>query len=290
MGTLGLAAFVFKMLAVDYPDGDPDGARQAAKVWARLAERIEQSPHNTYPSAEAVWKKNEGEGVEAFKKAMTSKLYTEPAAASFPGRLALLCRRNSEACAEYAEIIETAQHAYRTAAWANFASFVFITTFPWQNAAAGHLTKILIRRAEATIFAKLIAHAVARTVLTKLTVATLGSVSFAVGDVATVAGVRALRGEDPGSFKENAVQALKEFTASMAFYGVSEAATPVVNAMTKNAEVQGFLGRIAGGSFGYGPTYDLLNGERGGELAPTWEQTLGRALLYFTMAHKKPTD
>ncbi|MDP9845889.1 hypothetical protein [Streptosporangium lutulentum] len=285
-GTLGLAAFVFKMLAVDYPDGDPARSRQAGDVWARLADRLEKNPDTTYPFAEAVWKKNGGDSVEAFKEAMISKLYPRPPETSFPDRLALACRRNSQACYEYAEIIETAQHAYWTAAWANFASFVFLTTFPWQAGAAGQLTQFLIRRAQAKLLAKLLEHATAKIVLSKLTEYTIGSTFFAVGDVATVAGVRALRGENPGSLGDNGTKALKEFAASIAFYGVSDAATPAIKAVTRNAELQSFLGRMAGGSIGYGPSYDALNGQSHAELIPTWKETLGRALLYFTMAHK----
>lgn len=285
-GTLGITAFVFKMLAVEYPDGDPAKARQAGAVWARLADRLEQSPENTYPAAEALWRRNTGEGVEAFKKAVTEGLYPLPPEVGHPKRLALVCRRNSAACEEYAEVIETAQHAYWTAALANFASFVFITTFPWQAGAAYQLTQFLMRRAQAKLLAKLLEHAVAKIVLSKLTEYTIGSVFFAVGDVAVVAGVRAARGEDPGSWGDNSKQALKEFAASVAFYGVFDAAMPAARAMTKNADLQYFISRMAGGSVGYGPTYDALNGQEGGDLVPTWKETLGRILLYFTMSHK----
>ncbi|MFC7644299.1 hypothetical protein ACFQX6_28965 [Streptosporangium lutulentum] len=67
---------------------------------------------------------------------------------------------------------------------------------------------------------------------------------------------------------------------------MSDAATPAIKAVTRNAELQSFLGRMAGGSIGYGPSYDALNGQSHAELIPTWKETLGRALLYFTMAHK----
>ncbi|MFG3438916.1 hypothetical protein ACGF0J_16860 [Nonomuraea sp. NPDC047897] len=285
-GTLGIAAFVFKMLAVEYPDGDPVRARQARDVWARLADRLDESPHTTYPAAEAVWKRNGGAGVEEFKEAVTAGLHPPPPDVGYPGLLAHVCRRNSQACEEYAEIIETARHAYWTLAWANFASFVFITTFPWQAGAAYQMSQFLIRRLQAKMFAKLLEHSVAKVVAGKLTEYTIGSTFFAVGDVAAVAGVRALRGEDPGSLGDNTTQALKEFAASVAFYGAFDAAMPAARAMTKNADVQYFIARMAGGSAGYGPTYDLLNGQSGEDLVPTWKETLGRILLYFTMAHK----
>jgi hypothetical protein len=123
-------------------------------------------------------------------------------------------------------------------------------------------------------------------VLSKLTEYSIGSAFFAVGDVAVVAGVKAARGEDPGSFEDNATQALKEFAASVAFYGAFDAAAPLAKKVTGNVDVQYFLSRMAGGSIGYGPSYDLMNGQEGTDLIPTWKETLGRALLYFTMAHK----
>ncbi|MEU4571356.1 hypothetical protein ACBI99_24515 [Nonomuraea sp. ATR24] len=285
-GALGIAGFVFKMLAVDYPTGDPAKARQAAEVWARLAERVERSPDKTFAAAETVWRQNSGAGVDAFKKAVTAGLYPQPPTAGYAARLAQRCRQNSQACAEYAEVIETARHTYWTLALANFASFIFITTFPWQAGTAYQISQFLMRRAQAGMLAKLLEHSVARIVLAKLTEYTIGSTFFAVGDVAVVAGVKALRGEDPGSLEQNATQALKEFAASVAFYGAFDAAMPLAGRISQNPDVRYFLSRVAGGSIGYGPSYDAMNGQEGAELIPTWKETLGRLLLYFTMAHK----
>ncbi|MEW9550689.1 hypothetical protein [Nonomuraea sp. NPDC050783] len=286
LGALGIAGFVFKMLAVDYPEGDPAKARQAAEVWARLAERIEKSPDRTFPAAAAVWRKNSGDGVDAYTRTVTEGLYPPPPEVAYTARLAQRCRQNSQACAEYAEVIETARHTYWTLALANFASFIFISTFPWQAGTAYQITQFLMRRAQAGMLARLLEHSVARIVLSKLTEYTIGSAFFALGDVGVVAGVKALRGDDPGSLKENATQAMKEFAASVAFYGVFDAAMPLASRISGNADVQYFLSRMAGGSIGYGPSYDAMNGEEGTDLLPTWKQTLGRILLYFTMAHK----
>ncbi|MFI7633213.1 hypothetical protein [Nonomuraea sp. NPDC049400] len=285
-GSFSLAVFVFKMLAVEYPEGDPAKARQASAVWARLAERIEQSPDRTFPAAASVWRNNHGGGVEEYKSAVTAGLYPQDPDHGYAAKLARRCRQNSVACAEFAEVVETARHAYWTLAWANFASFMFLTTFPWQATAAYKITEILMRRAQASMLSKLLEHAIAKIVLSKLTEYSLGSLSFAVGDVSVVAGVKKWRGDDPGTFKENAIQAVKEFAASVAFYGAFDAAMPVARAMSSNKDVQYFIGRMAGGSIGYGPSYDAMNGEEGGDLVPTWKQTLGRILLYLTMAHK----
>ncbi|MFI6392290.1 hypothetical protein [Nonomuraea sp. NPDC050540] len=285
-GALGITAFVFQMLAVDYPEGDPDRARQARDTWLRLAERVEKSSGNTYPAAESVWRRNSGEGVDAFKRTVTAGLHPMPPALGYPGKLAAACRANAEACDDFAEIVETVRHAYWTMALANLASFIFITTFPWQAGAAYQITQFLMRRAQAKLLSKLLEHAVARVVLAKLTEYSIGSAFFAIGDVGVVAGVKAARGEDPGSLGDNARQALKEFAASVAFYGAFDAAMPAARAVTKNLDLQYFIGRMAGGSVGYGPSYDAMNGQGGEDLIPTWKETLGRMLLYFTMAHK----
>ncbi|MGN9845237.1 hypothetical protein ACTMTI_44670 [Nonomuraea sp. H19] len=286
IGTLGIAAFVFKMLAVDYPQGDPAKARQASAVWSRLADRIEQSPDKTFPAAAAVWRNNNGDGVEAFRSAVTAGLYPQAQEEGYAAKLARRCRQNSAACEDFAEVIETARHAYWTLAQANFASFIFITTFPWQAGAAYQITQFLMRRAQAGMLAKLLEHSIARIVLSKLTEYSIGSAFFAVGDVAVVAGVKASRGEEVGSLEANATQVLKEFAASVAFYGAFDAAAPLARKMSGNMDVQYFLSRLAGGSIGYGPSYDLMNGQEGTDLIPTWKETLGRVLLYFTMAHK----
>ncbi|MEO3887654.1 hypothetical protein [Nonomuraea sp. B5E05] len=285
-GTLGLAGFVSQMLAVDYPKGDPAKARQAAAVWRRLADRIERSPHRTFPAAEAVWRRNGGDGVDAYKRAVTADLYPADESAGYAARLARRCRQNASACEEFADVIDAARRTYETLAMANFASFVYIATFPWQAGAAYQVTQFLMRRAQAGMLAKLLEHSIARIVLSKLTEYSLGSAIFAVGDVSVMAGVKALRGEDVGSFQENATRALKEFAASVAFYGVFDAAAPLMKRVSANPDVQYFLSRLAGGSIGYGPTYDVLSGETGSELTPTWKETIGRTLVYFAMAHK----
>jgi len=287
-GVGGIAVFVYKMLAVDYPDGDPAAARQAAQVWNRLAERIEQSPDRTFPSAEAVWKRNGGAGVQAFKAAVTPGLYPAPPAVGYPDQLGRCCRQNALACEQFADIVETARHTYWTLALENLASFVFITTFPWLHAAAEQITKILINRLKASAMKKLVDHAIARAALTMTSNSVIGSAFFAVGDVTATSAAKWSRGEDTGSFTDKVKQAGKEFTASVAFYGVSYGADPVIAKGVKNADVRNFLGRMAGGSLGYGPTNDALNGQSGTELIPTWKETLGRTLLYYTMAHKAP--
>lgn len=281
-----IALLVFSMLATPYPEGDPGRARQAGQVWADLAGDVLDWGRNGDDAAHAITTNNAGEGVEAFAKFWHKYAAPDPPARGEATRLADLCRRMSEACEEYASLVEKAQHTFATMAWANFASAMFITTFPWQAGAAYEITQFLMRRAEAGILAKLLESAIARTLLAKLTEYSIGSAFFAVGDVAVMDGVKALRGDDVGSWDDNIEEVMKEFLASVAFYGVFDVAIKPVSAITSNKDVQYFVSRLAGGSIGYGPTYGALNGKSGDDLVPTAKDTTLRVLLYGTMAHK----
>ncbi|WP_285581244.1 hypothetical protein [Actinoallomurus iriomotensis] len=281
-----IALLVFSMLATPYPEGDPARARQAGQVWAELAGDIEEWGRDGDDAANAVTKNNAGAGVDAFGKFWHKYAAPDLPAKGEATRLADLCRRMSEACEGYASLVEKAQHTFVTLAWANFASALFITTFPWQAGAAYEITQFLMRRAQAGILARLLESAIARTLLAKLTEYSIGSAFFAVGDVAVMDGVKALRGDDVGSWGDNVEEVMKEFAASVAFYGVFDVAVKPVSMITKNKDVQYFVSRLAGGTVGYGPTYGFLNGKRGDDLEPTVKDTTLRTLLYTTMAHK----
>lgn len=281
-----LALLVFTMLATPYPEGDPGRARQAGQVWADLAGDVVGWGRNGDDAAHAVTTNNAGEGVDAFAKFWHKYAAPDPPAKGEATRLADLCRRMSEACDEYASLVQKAQHTFATLAWANLASAVFISTFPWQAGVAYEITQFLMRRAEAGILAKLLESAIARTLLAKLTEYSIGSAFYAVGDVLAVDAVKAARGEGWGARDDNIEEMMKQFVASVAFYGVFDAAVKPASMITSNKDVQYFVGRMAGGSIGYGPTYGLLNGKSGDDLVPTVKDTIFRVLLYTTMAHK----
>jgi hypothetical protein len=280
------ALFVFSMLAAPYPEGDPGKAREAGAVWAGLKADVVEWGQNGDDAARAIVTNNAGEGVQAFGDFWQRYGAPAPPAKGEAARLADLCRRMSEACEEYATLVENAQRTFRTLALANFASLLYISTFPWQAGVASEISQYLLRRAQAGILAKLLESALARTRLAKLAEYSIGSAFFSVGDVAVKDGVKAARGEDIGSLGENLDEVMKEFVASVAFYGVSAAAAKPVSKITSNPDVQYFASRMAGGSLGYGPTYGYLNGKRGDDLVPTVKDTTQRTLLYTTMAHK----
>lgn len=299
-----LALLVFSMLATPYPEGDPARARQAGQVWSGLADDIMRWGQNGDDAAHAVITNDGGEAVDAFAKFWDRYAAPDDPAKGDAARLEGLCRRMGEACDKYAELVEKAQRTFVTMAWANFASAVFISMFPWSASAAYKIAEILTRRVQAKILAKLLA---------KMVEYTVGSLIFSVGDVFVMDAVKAvrdegwggaIRGKGWGSLDDNFDEAWKEFVASVAFYGVfdviygapgvvakaapkfAENAAKYAPEITKNKDVQYFVARLAGGTFGYGPTYGLLNGKRGEDLEPTVKDTTLRVLLYTTMAHK----
>jgi len=280
-----IALFVFSMLTAEYPDGDPDKARQAAQVWADLGADVVEWGEDGDAIARAVILNNSGKSIQAFEEFW--KTHFAPSSGPGPAaRLAAYCRQVSEACETYAELITKAQYTFRTLALANFASLLYISTFPWQAGTAYEIAQFLMRRAQAGILAKLLESAIARMVLAKFLEYTIGSAFFAIGDVAVMDGVKAARGEDVGSFGDNAEEVMKEFVASVAFYGVFDAVAKPVSKIATNPDVQYFVSRMAGGSIGYGPAYGLLNGKRDEDLVPTVKDTVLRTILYTTMAHK----
>ncbi|MEV0403508.1 hypothetical protein [Actinoallomurus sp. NPDC050550] len=281
-----IALFVFSMLAVQYPEGDPGKAREAGTVWAGLVDDVIEWGKYGDDAARAIVTNNAGIGVQAFGDFWQRHFSPAPPAEGEAARLADLCRRMSEACEEFASLVEKAQYAYWTLALANFASLLFISMFPWMAGAAYEIAQYLLRRAQAGILAKLLESAIARMLLAKLAEYSIGSAFFAVGDVLVMDGVKAVRGEDVGSFGDNFDEVMKEFVASVAFYGVFDAAAKPVSKITSNPDVQYFVSRMAGGSLGYGPTYGYLNGKRGDDLVPTSKDTILRTILYTTMAHK----
>lgn len=279
-----LALFVFSMLAVEYPEGRPAQAREAAEVWAGLMGDAVEWEERAGDAARAVVTHNAGRGVEAFGDFWTR--YLAPPEGGPATRLAAHCRALSEACEEYARLVENAQHTYWTLALANYASLLFISTFPWQAGTAYEIAQFILRRAQAGILARLLESALARIVLAKFAEYTIGSAFYALGDVAVMDTVKAVRGDDVGSLRENADEVMKEFVASVAFYGAFDAAAKPVSKITSNPDVRYFVSRLAGGSLGYGPTYGYLNGKRDDELVPTEKDTVLRTILYTTMAHK----
>ncbi len=280
------ALFVFTMLTTPYPEGNPAAARQAAQIWAELQRDVVDWAEAGDAAEKAITSYNGGKGIEAFSAFWKTYASPAPPAKGDGARLADFCDRMSKACDEYADLVDKARHQYWTLALANYASFLFISLFPWMATAAYEWTQIIMRRLEARLLAKLLENAIAKTVLAKFMEYSMGSAFFAVGDVLVMDSVKALRGEDVGSWSDNFEEVGKEWLASVAFYGVFDAYAKPVALVSSNKDVQYFLARFAGGSIGYGPVYGYLNGKRGEDLMPTGKDDIARTLLYVTMAHK----
>src|SRR5262249_29761584 len=129
------------------------------------------------------------------------------------------------ACDDYAQMIEKAQRTYWEMALANFASFLYLSTFPWQAGAAYELTQFLMRRAAAGVLARLLEIGIVKAVLARFLEYSIGSVFYDVGDFLAVDLVKASFGDfgnpldDPGgfltklggSFKDNAKELFIDF-------------------------------------------------------------------------------
>jgi hypothetical protein len=190
-----LALFVFSMLTAEYPDGDPDKARQAARVWAELAGDAVEWGRSGDDAARAISANNAGASIEAFGDFWKTYFSPSPPATGKAAQLAAHCRGMSEACDQYATLVTNAQHTFRTLALANYASLLYISTFPWQAGVAYEISQFIVRRAQAGLLAKLLESAIARTVLAKLAEYSIGSAFYAVGDVAVMDGVKLARGD-----------------------------------------------------------------------------------------------
>src|SRR3569833_1791170 len=129
------ALFVFSMLTAEYPDGDPDKARQAAQVWADLGADVVEWGEDGDAIARAVILNNSGKSIQAFEEFW--KTHFAPSSGPGPAaRLAANNRQVSEACETYAELITKAQYTNRTQTQTNNASLLYISTFPWQAGTA----------------------------------------------------------------------------------------------------------------------------------------------------------
>lgn len=304
-GNIALA--VYNLLSVEYPEGDPDKARQAAEVWSGLAKDIREWGQYGDAAALAIVLNNAGESVNVFGE-FWRRYFPPPPAMGDVDKLAAYCAGIGDACEQFAEVVDEAQRVYYTLLLSTIMSFLFLSTFPWQ---AGFAYDIAVNRIKAKLVEKFVEQTIAKKILASLVAKiaeySIGSAFFAVGDVVVMDAGKLVGGKiaagggwrdgwdwgDVGSSGENWDETWKEFVASVAFYGVFDGVTKPLSWAPKklgrplvNADVNYFISRMAGGNVAYGPTYHYLNGDRGSDLLPTKKDYTLRTLLYTTMAAK----
>ncbi|MCG5220527.1 WXG100-like domain-containing protein [Streptosporangium soli] len=282
-GGTAAGTFVTAMLAVQWPEGDPDKLRRAADIWDGLAQKIDQSLVGADGAASRVWTKNAGPGVEAFRKMWTGTF------APYPGTVSAHCRRVAEACRTYAETIETIRHVLIVLAIQAWVNIMFTIAWGWATAGiSAAVQKQIMDRffKQRAWVAKRIFRMQVEKILQKSFYYTLDSIGYAGGQqilqwgVYSASGVRRdLTGNDVTGTGENSVQFLRGFAANMAFDGVWDLTKlgPAGRLFPVN-RFGDFLSRMAG-STTYTVVDNLQQGMAGDPL-PTWEQMISKLIAH----------
>ncbi|MFC4529507.1 hypothetical protein [Sphaerisporangium dianthi] len=293
-GGAGIAGFVASMILVQWPDGDPGGARDAAKVWRSFAGKIEANTTVTGHLAQRVWTEHPSQGSEAFHAfwSTAGSAGAPGGVSAVPPALSAYCRRMAEACDGYAEALDKTRDALRVMALTSYAQLMLAASWPWIGAQTAALSRWLVdrlyKKIQAQVLLKLLETALARLVVEKLAGYTVGSAVFALGDEALALGAKAAFGQDLGSFSENATTTLKDFAACLAFFGVWDLTKlgPMRKVFRDNDA--GDFASFYVGSNAYTVVYNMENGKSGTEVLPTPSQLIAKLLIGTSQRGKDP--
>ncbi|WP_214411993.1 WXG100-like domain-containing protein [Sphaerisporangium fuscum] len=294
VGGVGLAGLVSWTILSHWPEGDPDGARRAAAVWRRLADRIDTNSSMSGRVAKIVWTEQPSEGSEAFRRAWTGEAGGRPPGglAGYPAQVSAYCRRVAEACEAYAEAIEVARRGIWALVVSSYLQYMFACSWPFIGpgpaAMAKWLSDRVIKKMRASILLRVLDNTVTRIAVEKLSSYTLGSATFALGDEAISLGTRAAFGVDQGSVSDNAMSTLKDFAACMVFFGVWDVTKVGRVGKLFPANDLGDFASFYVGSLSYTVAYKLENGETGWDALPTWDQFLAKLLVGTAQRSKTP--
>ncbi|MFE3450520.1 hypothetical protein ACFXJ8_16455 [Nonomuraea sp. NPDC059194] len=264
---MSITTFVGIMLLVQWPEGDPDKAREVAKAWRRIATRVDTSLRAMDEAAEAVWKDehNTGLGVEAFEGYWKERLKPYPPQAS------AYVRGLAKVCDDYADVLDDTQRKILQMAIISYLEMLMFMAWP----EIGAMTNWIARRAMRRVQAKL---------LLRLGEYVSGSLFYAIADQVIVDGVKLSFGDDIGSLEDNLVAMAKNFAAAMVFYSVDPANFKrVEKILPKNDDLKKYVVFLAGSSV-FTVTANALN--RPGDILddpasmlPTWQQMISKFLV-----------
>ncbi|MEU7894526.1 hypothetical protein AB0B45_16920 [Nonomuraea sp. NPDC049152] len=257
--------FVLISLALQWPEGDPDGSREAARLWRSIAKRVDDSLRETDGVAEAVWKGNKGEGVSAFED------YWKGRVRPYPPQVSAYARGLGKVCDDYAVVVEDTQKKVIRLAIVSFLEMLMFMAWPQIGAFTNMVARRAMRKAQGALLLR-IAEYIA------------GSLFYTLADEAIVVGSKLAFGEDLGSLEDNLTYMGKNFAAAMVFYGVDPANAPrVAKILPKNPDLNQFVVFLAGSSV-FTTTGNVLN--RPGDflddplsLLPTWDQMISKILV-----------
>ncbi|WP_248961038.1 WXG100-like domain-containing protein [Sphaerisporangium perillae] len=293
-GGAGIVGFVAWTILSEWPEGDPEGARDAATVWRALATKIDTNTVTTDAAATAVWTHHPSQGSEAFREFWRADgtAASPKGVSAVPPAMSAYCRRMAEACEGYAEAVEQARQALRVMAVTSYAQLMLAASWPWIGAQGAALTKWLVdrlyKKVQAQFLLKLLETTIMKIVVEKLAGYTVGSAIFALGDEAIAVGTKVAFGEDLGSFEENASSTLKDFAACLVFFGVWDLTKlgPMRKVFRDN-DLGDFASFYAGSS-AYTVAYNLENGKQGTDVLPTPSQLISKLLIGTSQRGKDP--
>lgn len=272
LSAAGMSAIVWQMLAVTFPDGDPEKARQAAQLLRQLAARVDASEETAVGAANSLGQHNLGAGVAAFEKYFWTEI------APYPVRLSAYLRGLADAVDDYADMLAQVQHALHSMAITQWLELLMFFCWPGVEKKIKFFLDWAQRKAQARLLKKLLEHTVAR----RLLHATLGTAAYTVLDQLIVDGVKGARGEDMGSWGDRGEYMLKNFAACMVFYNVDPAhfGKHAFKILPKNEAARSAV-VFTTGSTVFTVTANVLNNpgavvDDPWSLTPTWEQMLAK--------------
>lgn len=273
LSAAGMTAMVWKMLAVKYPDGDPQKARQAAQLLRQLADRVDASEDTVAGAATSLGQHNLGAGVTAFEEYFWTEI--DP----YPARLSAYLRGLADAVDDYADQLAHTQHALHSMAITQWLELLMFFCWPTVDTKV----RLFINWAERKLQARLLTRIFEHTVGKRLLYATGGTTAYTLLDQGIVDEVKLARGEDMGSWGDRGEYMLKNFAACMVFYNVDPAnfgkyAPTILKVLPKNEAARNAV-MFVGGSSVFTTTAKVLN-DPGAvfhhplSVLPTWNEML----------------
>ncbi|MGW0809474.1 WXG100-like domain-containing protein [Nonomuraea sp. NPDC002799] len=266
----GIGSVVYQMLSVNYPDGDPDKARQVAQLLRQLAKRVDVSLDEVEEIASRLWRPpNSGAGIDAFRAYFTKEI------APYPPLVSAFIRALADAVDDYADMLEETQHTLKTMAWTSWLELLMFCCWPAIDKKIQYVINSAMRKKQAGLLLKMFNHAVGK----RFIYAVGGSLAYTALDQAIVDGLKLGRHEDLGSWDDRGAYMLTNFAAALVFYHVDPANMgKAANLLPKNEAARNAVMFLLGSTI-FTTTANVIN--RPGDviddpasLLPTWQQML----------------
>ncbi|MFI6598244.1 hypothetical protein ACIBHX_18460 [Nonomuraea sp. NPDC050536] len=265
LGTMGVSAFVLWQLLEKMPDGDPDEIREAARVWRRIADRIDQSGHDMGIVATDMLKDNNATGFASYWKENF---------APFPPHASAYIRRLAKALDDYAELLWHTQKTIIEMAIISWLEMMMFMAWPEIGGPIKWAAERLKKRAKAKLLKK---------ILERYAVSIVGSAFFAVADQVIVDGVKLASGEDLDSWGDQFKRTAKNFAACMVFYGVDQEKLKFLTKVLPKSEQWNKYGEFLLGSvaFTFAGNLEDHPGDitHPWDLLPTWQQMISKFVV-----------